>query len=102
LNALKGENERLGMDLINAHCSGTVSVSLNPKDPEIMKITTIDTSTEYVFRFSAMLVLISPIEDNISPIIYLYSKNHHRPVEIQILKSPTAHREAETAKAHRG
>ena len=71
LKSMQGDDARYGCDMINLHCSGKAFVT-ELKQSE-MTITTEDNNADYRFSFSGLLVFVPKIEDDLSPLVFLYS-----------------------------
>ena len=71
LQSMQGDEAQYGCDMINMHCSGKAYVTgLEGRE---MTITSEDNRADYKFNFSGLLVFLSKIEDEFSPLIFLYS-----------------------------
>ena len=71
LQSMQGDEAQFGCDMINMHCSGKAYVT-GLKEGE-MTITSKDNRADYKFNFSGLLVFLPNIEDEFSPLIFLYS-----------------------------
>lgn len=71
LQSMVGDDARFGCDFINQHCSGDARV-INLKNRE-MTIHCADINVEYRFQFDGLLVFIPHIDDDLSPLIFIYS-----------------------------
>lgn len=61
-----------GCDLINGHCSGKAAISgINAKN--VISIYTEDNLTLYRFKVKSLVIYIPKLDDDFSPLIYIYS-----------------------------
>lgn len=71
LQSMVGDEARYGCDFINHHCSGDARVT-DLKGRE-MTIHCADINVDYRFEFDGLLVFVPQIEDDLSPLIFIYS-----------------------------
>ncbi|MHC6223909.1 hypothetical protein ACYU03_03845 [Pseudomonas sp. X10] len=74
LKQMQGDEIRYGCDFINLHCSGHAEVE-NLTSDNILTINAIDTQTQYQFCFDALVIYIPKINNDKSPLIFMYAKS---------------------------
>ena len=73
LESIQSNGVVFGCDLINGHCSGKASVT-GIDDKGFVSIYTDDNKSIYSFKLSAIVVYIPRLDDEFSPLIYLYAE----------------------------
>lgn len=74
LQLIQGDEITYGCDFINGHCSGRASIVEFSRDG-ILTMDTIDNHTKYQFKLAAIVVYIPKIQDDQSPLIFIYGQN---------------------------
>ncbi|MCW8156817.1 hypothetical protein D7243_11530 [Stutzerimonas stutzeri] len=74
LKKIQGDNFSYGCDLINGHCSGNATV-IDLSESKIVTISTIDNNADYQFTLDSIIVYIPEIQNDISPLVFMYAKS---------------------------
>ena len=72
LQEIQGDESAYGCDFVNGHCSGKASINDLGTDGRLT-IFTEDNDTIYQFALGQMVVYIPEINNNLSPLIFLYA-----------------------------